>query len=469
MKMKVRLMLLAMMLFATTIEAATFVKEGLPDGIPHKAQSKYGNDSVACITNISLYREFFKQWKSSDYTNSAITEIYKPWKWVLNNCPLGSENTYVDGVKIMQYRIENEKSAALKAKYIDTLMLVYDQRLQYFPNHYKTGKSQEGIILGRKGVDLFTYNEERYQEIYDILHQSVALEGNNSDGTVLFYYFRSVIKMARNSKVDSATIVDVYDQVIDILDKNITELTLKGDIRWVEIYKNFKGNIDATFEPFATCDDLVRIYKNKMAKTPDDIELLKKITAILDRSNCQSDPLYLTASVNLHKLEPSPESAYNIGRLLLKDEKLSEAIQYFDEATKSAEMNKAHTSYKQLSEIFRALKNYPRSRQMALKAIELDPNDGGPYITIGNLYAASAKDCGKDDFSSRAAYWAAVDKFNKARSVDPSVAETANSLIAAYSAYFPTKETIFFNDYKVGASYTIECWFTEETTIRAAK
>jgi tetratricopeptide (TPR) repeat protein len=206
-----------------------------------------------------------------------------------------------------------------------------------------------------------------------------------------------------------------------------------------------------------------------MSKTPDDIELLKKVTAILDRSGCQTDPLYLTASVNLHKLEPSPESAYNIGRLMLKDEKLNEALPYFEEASKSTDLNKSQTSFKMLSEIYRALKNYPRSRQMALKAIELNPNDGGPYITIGNLYAASAKDCGKDDFSSRAAYWAAVDKFIKARNVDPSVAEAANGLIAAYSAYFPTKETIFFNDYKEGAPYTIECWFTEETTIRAAK
>jgi tetratricopeptide (TPR) repeat protein len=469
MKMKVRLFLLAALLITTTVEASTFSTDGFPDGKPQNTQSRYGSDSVTCVTNISLYREFFKQWKSSDYTNAAINEIVKPWKWVFNNCPLGSENTYVDGVKIMQYRIENEKNAVARAQYIDTLMHVYDQRIQYFPNHYKTGKSQEGAILGRKGVDLYTYNADRYKEAYDILHKSINLEGDNSDGTVMIYYFRSVIKMARNGQVDSASIVDVYDRVIEILDHNINSLTAKGDTRWVEIYKNFKGNIDATFEPFATCEDLVRIYKNKMSKTPDDIELLKKVTAILDRSGCQTDPLYLTASVNLHKLEPSPESAYNIGRLMLKDEKLNEALPYFEEASKSTDLNKSQTSFKMLSEIYRALKNYPRSRQMALKAIELNPNDGGPYITIGNLYAASAKDCGKDDFSSRAAYWAAVDKFIKARNVDPSVAEAANGLIAAYSAYFPTKETIFFNDYKEGAPYTIECWFTEETTIRAAK
>ncbi len=467
--MKVRQFLVAAMLIALTSGAAASSNQGSPDGNPLKPQSKYGTDSVMCITNISLYREYFKQWKSSDYTNSAINELVTPWKWVFNHCPLGSENTYVDGAKIMQFRIENEKNAALKEKYIDTLMLVYDQRVQYFPNHYKTGRSQVGSILGRKGVDLYTYNEDRYKEANDILNQAFELDGAETDGVVLIYYFRSVIKMARDGVVDSASIVDAYDRVADAIDKNINQLTKAGDTKYLEIYKNLKGNIDATFEPFATCEDLVRIYRKKMGKTPDDVELLKKITAILDRSNCSADPLYLEASVQLHKLEPSPESAYNIGRLMLKDKNLNEAIAYFDEATKSEDVAKAQTSYKYLAEIYRELRNFPRSRQMALKAIELNPEDGAPYVTIGNLYAASAKDCGNDEFTNRTAYWAAVDKFVKAKSVDPALAESVNSLISSYSAYFPTKETIFFHDHQEGDSYTVECWFTEVTTVRAAK
>lgn len=462
------MLLIAMLTLATVMQAATF---NLPiaGNNPQDTMKKYGEDSIKCITNISLYREFYKQWKASDYTSASIKEIYKPWRWVFHNCPLGSENTYVDGVKIMQYRIENEKDDAKKAKLIDTLMMVYDQRINYFPNHYKTGQPQEGTILGRKGVDLYTYDQDRYEETYDILKRSVELDGDASDGTVLIYYFRSVIKMARKSKVDSATIVDVYDQVIDILDHNIKGLTAAGDTRWVEIYKNFKGNIDATFEPFATCPDLVRIYKSKLAKSPDDVELLQKVTGLLDKRNCTEDPLYLNASVKLHQLQPSPESAYLIGRMYLIQEKYNDAIPYLEQATKSSEPDRAHNAYKLLAEVLRAVKNYPKARQMALKAIELNPNDGSPYITIGDLYAASAKDCGNNEFTSRVSYWAAVDKYAKAKQVDPSIAETANKRIADYAVYFPSLETIFFYDYKEGDTYTVECWFTEQTTIRASK
>jgi tetratricopeptide (TPR) repeat protein len=443
--------------------------DGFSTLLPQDKTSKYGQDSVTCVINVSLYREFLKQWKASDYNSPVIKDIISPWRWVFQNCPMASENTYVDGVKIMQYRIENEKDAVIKGKLIDTLLMVYDQRIQYFPNHFKSGKPQQGAILGRKGVDLSTYDQERYVETYDILKQSVEIDGDDSDGTVLIYYFRSVIKMARKAKLDSAMIVDVYDQVIDILDHNIVKLTKAGDTKWVENYKNFKGNIDATFEPFASCPDLVRIYGNKMIKHPEDTELLKKITNLLDRRSCQEDPLYLKASVQLHKLEPSPESAYNIGRLLLKEEKYSEAIGYFEEATKSEDIDKSHNSYKYLAESLRAIKNYPKARQMALKALELKPNDGAPYITIGDMYAASAKDCGNNELTSRVAYWAAVDKYNQAKRVDDSQAEAANKRIATYSVYFPSLETIFFHGYEEGKSYTIDCWFREETTVRASK
>ncbi|MBZ0244157.1 MAG: hypothetical protein K8F24_13130, partial [Bacteroidales bacterium] len=255
MKMKVinKMLLLAILVLFAAMQAAAFNPENRFDLLLQDGEKlpKYGEDSVNCVINISLYSEFYKQWKASDQTSQSIEEVFKPWRWVFKNCPIGSENTYVNGVNIYQYRIENEKDKAKKEKYIDTLMMIYDQRVQYFPDHYKTGRPQVGSILGRKGIDLYIYAPDRYEDTYNTLKKSIELDGNASDGTVLIYYFRSVIKMARKSKIDSTAIVDAYDKTIDILDYNIKGLEAAGDTRWAENYKNFKGNIDATFEPFA--------------------------------------------------------------------------------------------------------------------------------------------------------------------------------------------------------------------------
>lgn len=436
---------------------------------PQDNMPKYGKDSVNCVVNISLYREFYRQWRASNFESPVIKDIIGPWRWVFNNCPLASENTYVDGVRIMQYRIENAKSDAERGKLIDTLLMVYDQRVKYFPNHFRTGKPQKGAVLGRKGIDLFTYDQERYEEAYNILKQSIEIDRDESDGTVLIYYFRAVVKMARKAKVDTAFIVDTYDQVSEILDHNISRALANNDDKWAENYRNFKNNIEASFEPFASCTDLVRVYSNKLKKAPNDVELLKKVTSLLDRRGCQSDQLYLDASVRLHRLQPSPESAFNIGRLMLRDEKFNQAIPYLEEATRSADQERVHSAFKLLAETYKAVRNFPRSRQAALSALQINPNDGAPLITIGDCYALTAKDCGDNDFTSRVGYWAAIDKYNQARRVDPSQADVASRRIATYSVHFPSVNVIFFHGYEEGQTYTIDCWYREETTIRASK
>jgi hypothetical protein len=122
-----------------------------------------------------------------------------------------------------------------------------------------------------------------------------------------------------------------------------------------------------------------------------------------------------------------------------------------------------------LADTYRNLKNFPKARSYAVQVTELRPEDGNPYILIGDLYAASAKECGSDDLTTKVAYWAAVDKYYKAKSIDPSLEDAANERINTYSKVFPSTETVFFHDLKEGDSYTVGCWINETTTVRAAK
>ena len=420
---------------------------------------KYGPDSITCVMNISLYREFYKQWKSSGYKNQTINDAVPSWRWVFKNCPKGTQNTYIDGVKIVTYLMGQEKDEARKSKYVDTLMMVYDQRIVYF--------NKEGYVLGRKGVDLYKYRTEAYEEVYNTLKRSVELEGNKAAGPTLVYYFRATISMAKNGKADTGVIVDVYDRISGIVDYNIkkNEDNQKKLANWEIV----KGNVELSFEPFATCKDLVPLYRKKFAETPDDIELLKKITGMLDKKKCQEDPLYFETSKKLYELEPSPASAYLLGKMLLREGKYRESIKYFEQMEGCEDKEVHSRAYKYMAEAYRALKDFQIARKFALKAAGINPDDGEVYIIIGDMYAESAKECGNDDLTKRVAYWAAVDKYYKAKRVDPELSEMANKRIASYSIYFPTTETIFFYDLKEGDEYTVGCWINEKTKVRAAK
>ncbi len=426
---------------------------------------RYGQDSVKCVMEISLYREFFKQWKNSDYTSVAVDDAIRHWRWVFNNCPMGTENTYLDGIKMFSYFIKEEPDNARKELLIDTLMMIYDQRMEYFPNHYKTGLSQMGNILGRKAVDLYQWRPQATEEVYHILERSVELDGNNSQTAVIVYYFRTAIELVNASKLGKDVLIELFDKLMGIVEYNI-----KNNPADQEDFESVKANLELSVEPYATCQDLIPIYRAKFdAEGGSNPELLKKIINMLDKKNCTADPLYFDATVKLYELEPDPESAFLIGRMLYRRNELSKSSTYLLQATDMADTNARADCYLLLADEYRTMRDYSRARTYAYKSAELRPNDGNPYILIGDLYAASADMCGDDEIGKKAAYWAAVDKYYKAKNIDPSLEQAANERIYSYSRAFPAVERLFFHDLKEGESYTVGCWINETTTVRAAK
>ncbi len=420
---------------------------------------KYGEDSATCMINLSLYREFYKQWRASGFTSKAVYDAYAPWRWVFFNCPMASQNTYVDGTNMVEYFLRKEKTEAIKDKYVDTLMMIYDQRIKYF--------GREGYVLGRKGSDLIKYRPDNYQEAYAIFKKSVEIQGNESESFVVAYYFRSVARMVDEGKLDKGVIVETYDQLDQIINFNLQ--ASKNDAEATASWENVKGNIEVSFEPYATCEDLIEIYSLKFSNNQEDVELIKKITSMLDSKSCTDSELFFTASVKLNELEPSPNSSLMIAKMLIRKDQLSESIPYLEDALKIDNDNTKADVFMLLSNVYRQQNNFPVARRYALQVIDLKPNSGQAYITIGDMYAFSAPDCGDNDLTKNVAYWAAVDKYIRARQVDPEIADLAQSRIATYSQQFPSSETIFFYDLVEGAEYTVGCWINENTKVRALK
>ena len=423
-----------------------------------------------CETDYSLYREYIKQWETAKYNPKNINpQMITSWRNVFNNCPDFRQNTYLDGVKIYTYAfIRLEKDAAVKDKYIDTLVMIYDRRAQYFPNG-KSG-SQVGNIMGRKGRDILTWAPHRYEEAYNALKQAIDMDGNNSNYAFIDSYFNTVITMVKNGKLEESAILDEYSRLSEIVDFNIKKYTEEANEKNLNNFNATKGNLDVAVQPYANCEDLVRIYQPKFDANPTDVELLTKIAEVLEKRKCDDTELYLAVAVNLHKVNPSPESAYLIGKKFLAEKDYNQAATYLQQSTKCENTEWAHQSYIYLAQIMNMNKNYEQGREYARKAYALDKSNGRPFIIIGQLYAASAKDCGTGNFYSKTAFWAAVDQFEKAKSVDPSLASEANELIDAYSHYFPAIEDIFFNGFEENQDFTLDnCWIKETTKIRAAK
>ncbi len=410
--------------------------------------AKWGSNPEHCKMNLSLYVEFYRQ--------NNLNDAYQPWSIVLNECPKASKNLYIHGPKILWYKINNTKDPNIRKKYADTLMLMYDKRIENF--------GEEGKVLGYKGIDFYKLYPDKKKEALDILSKSLDIDGKSSDPAAITTLMSIAVDLYKENKLPAEQILDLYNKCSEAL---TSQYEAKPDN---ENIKKAQDNIDLALinSGVATCEKIVPIFTKKYEANKDNIDMLKVLIKLLARQQCTDSKVYAEASEQLNKLQPSAFSAYSLAQLFVKRNEFSKASSYYLQAINldSVAEQKAQYYYELAIITGTKLGQLNTARNYALKAIELKRNWGKPYILIGQFYAQSAKECGEDTYYQSLVYVAAVDKFITARSIDPDVADEANRLIASYSAMFPTKEDMFFHGDSEGKSYTIGCWINETIKIR---
>ena len=89
-------------------------------------------------------------------------------------------------------------------------------------------------------------------------------------------------------------------------------------------------------------------------------------------------------------------------------------------------------------------------------------------MLVGNAISASSSGCSEPE--SWGPNWLAYDYYQRAKSLDPSVAEKASERMASCAARFPEQKDIFFREMKEGATVQVTCGgWNESTTVRARK
>lgn len=433
------------------VSLSTMAQKGVEDG----SRYGHGEDSIRCIKNLSLYREHVK--------HGAFPSALDPWHVVFEECPKSTKNIYIDGAKMFNSFIAKEKDPERKAILMDSLRLVYDQRIKYY--------KQRGSVLGRKAVDILKHPEYRtdpdiQEETYGYLQESISILKNKSSVAVVATYMTTSFALFQNERLTALQVIENYAQASGILDYQLEQKP--GNKTILQVKEATDYNFITSGAP--TCESLVSYFQPLWEKNKDDIAYLGRAVNFLSALECESEPFYALVAEALYNKEPSAQAAYGLAKLFLSKEEFEKAITYYKEAIDREEVPAKKADYLyQLGYITNAhLKQPQNARTYAMEAIKLKPDWGEPYILIGDTYAGS-KDCFTDEFEKTTIYWAAVDQFSKAKSVDAAVAEKANERINTYKNYFPDIETIFFYSLKEGDNYQVGCWINETTKVRARK
>lgn len=412
---------------------------------------KYGStpeDSLACIQNLSIYQEFYKQ---ENYIGA-----YPAWKRVLDICPRTSLNTYIRGNVILKNMIAQTTDVVKKQEFVDELLTLWDLRIHHYGRY--------AYCKGMKAKDLKQYRPNEIDAIlslYDTAFSNLPIE-DKALYTIPFFYFEGIIHAYRNEKISKEELIEAYNFAAEKMNEYAVAHPTDANI------PNTINTLDLMFEPFATCPDLITLFTNKFGENKTNKVFLEKAAQLLDKRKCSDSDIFFMITDALHSIEPTAKSALLMSRMYYVKKDFEKAIDYVKEYAGTYERNDININvYLLLADCYLQTAQYTLGRDVCNEALKLDANSGKAYLLLGTLYASGAQLCGEDEIGKRAAYWVAVDMFIKAKNIDPSIEEAANKYIVAYKLHFPSGDDLFTFGFNEGDNYTVKCWFTATTKIRA--
>lgn len=418
------------------------------------AFAKYGDTPEERKANVLLYN-FYKD----AYVNRNWAEATRMYPEVVAKCPKASVNIYIYGATAFKGRIAAEKDAAKKAELVDSLLHVYDQRMEHFGEHAKFGITTTYPLKAR---EYLTYKYDDRAGVRDIMGKAIEACGDQAEPDFVVLAFSELVEDYKTwMEVEADVILDTYERY---------EPLVAAD-------EKAKSDLEALFgqSGAAQCENLEKLFRSKLEAAPEDLALLERAFALMSRpsANCGENAFYVEIAEKQHAVKPTAATADFLANVFQNRGENEKALKYINDVlgntTDPVELSKL---YSRIAGLEIAQNNYSEAAKAAKTAREHNPENGLAYFFLAQAYAATTGGC--QGIDKNAVYWAAYDMMSQARKLMEadaemqSIVEVADKMMGAYRGGFPTAEDGFFNDLKAGQGYTVKCGLAAgtSTTVR---
>ncbi len=414
-------------------------------------------------TAFVLYRDFVKA--------GDMAKALPLWKKAYQLAPGANgriQYHFDDGVKIYTDLFKKAQDKMQKQAYVDTVMMIYDKRVECFGN--------EATIKGRKAFDYY-YNFYEYSDAdktFNLFKEAVESKGKEAD----YFVINPFSSLLHDRVVDGKISKEEGSKLAVTLDSAIAHglATCGNKCEAWNIIADYAPNRLESLEgvdDFYDCDYYSNKYYTQFLESPADCEVIELAYRRMLRGKCDiNDPRLVEVKAAKDKncfTPPPPPGLLKQAFDLYSTGDYKGAIVLFEkfiDQTTDVEKKAKYTLL--IAKIYYGdIKNFSSARKYARDAANMKSNWGEPYILIGKLYASSGPLCGPGrGWDSQIVTWPAIDKFQYAKKIDPSVAGEANKWINTYSQYMPSREDIFQRGIKEGSAFKVGCWINESTTVR---
>ena len=389
------------------------------------------SDSLKLLEKYSLFSEYHK---NKDYASAL---------------PYGWQVLEIDPVKFKKwiyYKMEDclwylhdstDVEGELKESYEDTLIYLYDMALKYYPEEKAYFESHKAFIM--EG-----WLNAPADEIIAEYELAIEFDPNLSP----YYYNRLgqlYVKNASDENDYLSKAINLYsylserepdnpqwpNELVSLVENDEELVNLKKKI-WLDDKDNLEKAFG--FASFAMkvkmYDEAIEGFEFLVSKAPETINYWNQLQTAYQKTKQYSKAE--DALLKLITLDPdSKEHYFNLG------------IVYGDQGKSS------------------------QARKYYLKASEVGGGWALPIFYEGYLYEKAAAEC-QDEFNKKLVYQLAVDTYNKAKRMDPTLTQ-AQDRVNALSTSVPTQEDYFFRGYKSGSVIPIsnQCpgWIGKSITV----
>ena len=406
-----------------------------------------------------------------DYKSKNYEAAYENWLWCLDNAPKLSVNIYKLGITIAKDRLK-KASEADKPAAIALVQRVYDQRILHYPKDLAKVYSDYASFM--------VANNFSSEEIFATLKKSYDIDPSKMGVKSMYRFFQMVTEQNKDDNVQF--IFDTYDVLVKGVENKLNYYSTKLDkysakeeagnvlsSKEKSLKKAYENNsramaqvvvgLDKTIMDLSTCDRLIPLYTKDMPANVGNAAWLKSAVNMMYKKKCTEDPLYDKLVEAYVAAEPSPEASVFYAGMLVKNNNIEKAKEYFWKAVEQEQdpFKKAGYLYK-IAQILKKNGHKDKARKAALEAIKNKRSMGEAYLLIASLYASSANSCGSSEFEKRMVYVAALDMAKTAAAVDPVNRKRAEKYIKSYKASAPGKKAIFTEGLESGSPHKIGCW-----------
>ncbi|MDH7913448.1 hypothetical protein [Winogradskyella sp. SYSU M77433] len=411
---------------------------------------------------------------------------YEPWSIVNTDCPELNFAIYVDGEKILKYKIDNSVGTE-RVGYIEELLALWQNRSKYYES-----KTPKGEYQAKACQLIYDYRDDlgkSKQELFACFDTTFETDKETfTHPKSLYTYFSLVVDLYEKGEKTAAELFNTYDNInekIQLEIQNYSEKlnvllqkqengealnkTEKANKRAYESYlKNYtiiEESIDAISSSKANCDNLIPLYTKDFNANKDDSVWLKRAVSRMYHKECTDHELYEKLVKQYDQVSPSADTKIYVATVLLKKGKNEEAYKYLEEGYRlETDTYKKSNLAIRIGVIFKSKGQYTKARNFLQDAVKLNPSNGRPHLIIADMYSDSAKNCGKDNFYQRAVFWLAAKEAEKAARLDPTLQKTVSKYVASYEAKVPTKEEIFLREMS-GKTIEIGCWINRSIVV----